>query len=242
MRTSVRTTGGAGARERGRRAVSTPQRVQAPVLRVRALAKQFGDQVIVDGAGLDVPGGSVLGLVGPAGSGKTTLLAMVTGLLPPDEGTVQVLGVDAWAQHARARQLVAAMPDDDAVPDSLTGRELLIWKGLVAGLDARTAAEAAGLLLRATGLAEAEGRTVAEYTVGMRRRICLATALVRRPKLLVLDDPFAGVDEDSAATMRVVLRSFTAEGGSVLLASRSAESVCDLVCAVERGRVATGQR
>jgi ABC-2 type transport system ATP-binding protein len=213
---------------------------QAPALQMSGLRKAFGATVAVDDVRLTVPRGSFFGLVGPNGAGKTTSLSMAVGLLRPDGGTVRIFGVDVWESPKRAKALVGVLPDGMALPERLTGRELLTYTGLLRGLDSATVAARADELLGVLELTGAERTLVIDYSAGMRKKIGLATALLHAPRLLVLDEPFEAVDPVSASTIRTILQRFVASGGAVVLSSHVmdlVEKLCDHVAVITRGRV-----
>lgn len=210
-------------------------------LRLAGLSKRFGDTVAADGVSLTVPRGSMFGLVGPNGAGKTTTLSMAVGLLRPDAGHARILGVDVWEDPVRAKELIGVLPDGMALPERLTGRELLTYTGLLRGLDASTVAQRTSELLAVLELADAERTLVVGYSAGMRKKIILATALLHAPGLLVLDEPFESVDPVSASTIRTILGRFVAAGGAVVLSSHVmdlVERLCDHVAVIADGRVA----
>ena len=208
---------------------------EAPALEIVGLHKTFGGTVAVDDVSLHVPHGSFFGLVGPNGAGKTTLLAMAVGLLRPDRGTSRLFGVDVWAQPLRARQLLGVLPDALALPERLTGRELLTFLGQMRELDPDTIAQRTDELLEVMELTDAERTLVIDYSTGMRKKIGLAGALLHAPRLLVLDEPFEAVDPLSAATLKAILQRFVAAGGSVVLSSHVmalVEQLCDRVAVI----------
>jgi ABC-2 type transport system ATP-binding protein len=189
---------------------------------------------------LSVPGGSFFGLVGPNGAGKTTSLSMAVGLLRPDAGRSRVFGTDVWDEPEAARQLVGVLPDGLALPERLTGRELLVHLARLRGLSRSTAAGRAAELLEILDLESAERTLVNDYSTGMRKKIGLATALLHGPRLLVLDEPFEAVDPVSAAALKAILHDFVAGGGSVVLSSHVmplVEQLCDTVAVMARGEV-----
>ncbi|MBF6245359.1 MULTISPECIES: ABC transporter ATP-binding protein [Nocardia] len=212
----------------------------APALELSGLYKRFGGPWVVDGVSLAVPPGSFFGLVGPNGAGKTTTLSMAVGLLRPDAGQARIFGADVWADPVRAKTIVGVLPDGLALPERLTGRELLTYTGLLRGLPPATVAERAQELLAVLELIEAENTLVVDYSAGMRKKIGLATALLHGPKLLVLDEPFEAVDPVSASTIRTILRRFVTAGGSVVLSSHVmalVENLCDHLAVIDKGRV-----
>ncbi|MEU3622106.1 ABC transporter ATP-binding protein [Amycolatopsis coloradensis] len=212
----------------------------APALRLAGLTKTFDDRPAVDHIDLEVPQGSFFGLIGPNGAGKTTSLSMAVGLLRPDSGRSQIFGVDVWADPARAKELIGVLPDGLSMPERLTGRELLRFTGLLRGMEVREVERRSGELLEVLELADTGRTLVMEYSTGMRKKIGLATALLHAPKLLVLDEPLEAVDPASAATIKVILRRFVRDGGSVVFSSHVMaviEQVCDHVAVIASGRV-----
>jgi ABC-2 type transport system ATP-binding protein len=212
-----------------------------PALRLTGLHKAFREKIAVDHLDLTVPRGSFFGLVGPNGAGKTTALSMAVGLLRPDAGRSEVFGVDVWANPIRARELMGVLPDGLAMPERLTGREMLTFVGQLRGLDPATVGRRAQELLEVMGLTDAERTLIADYSTGMRKKIGLATALLHSPRLLVLDEPFEAMDPLSAASVKTILTRFTGSGGSVVLSSHVmalVEQLCDTVAVLADGAVA----
>jgi ABC-2 type transport system ATP-binding protein len=156
---------------------------QPPALRMTGLHKAFRDTVAVDQVDLTVLPGLFFGLVGPNGAGKTTALSMATGLLRPDAGRCEVLGVDVWANPVRARQLMGVPPDGLAVPERLAGRELLTLIGQLRGMDPDVIAQRTQNLLDVMGLIGAERTLIVDYSIGMRKKVGLATAVLHAPQL-----------------------------------------------------------
>jgi ABC-2 type transport system ATP-binding protein len=230
---------------------TTSERVYAParpapsadapvVLYVDGLRKRYGDVVAVDGVSLNVRAGSIYGIVGPNGAGKTTTLSIVTGLLRADSGTVYVNGIDAIKRHHDAQRAIGVLPDHLRTFDRLTGAQLLRYAATLRGLDGETAHQRATDLARAFGIEDALGRLVSDYSEGMTKKICLAAAMIHAPRLLVLDEPFEGVDPVSAATVTGILERYVEAGGAVLFSSHSmdlVQRVCDSVAIIIGGEV-----
>ncbi|NQX16573.1 ABC transporter ATP-binding protein [Rathayibacter sp. VKM Ac-2857] len=209
-------------------------------LRIRGLRKHFGDKEAVAGIDLDVPAGSFFGLVGPNGAGKTTTLSMATALLRPDAGTVTIHDVDVWQDTLAAKRLIGVLADGVKLFDRLTGLQLITYYGLLCGIDRPTVLERANDLLALLSLDPADRTLVVDYSAGMTKKIALACALVRAPRLLVLDEPFESVDPVSAANIRDILTGYVASGGTVIVSSHSmdlVERMCDRVAVIADGRV-----
>jgi ABC-2 type transport system ATP-binding protein len=212
----------------------------AAALSLRGLSKTFGATVAVDSLDLEVPRGSFFGFVGPNGAGKTTTLSMATGLLRPDAGTAYILGHDVWSDTVRAKQLVGILPDGLRLFDRLTGLQLISYSGLLRGMERALVVERAHELLTALGLQDVGGTLVVDYSAGMTKKISLACALIHAPGLLVLDEPFEGVDPISTSTIRQILEGYAASGGTVILSSHVMDLVqrfCDRVAIVAAGRI-----
>lgn len=212
---------------------------QTPALAITDLAKTFGRYPAVRRADLTVAPGSFYGLVGPNGAGKTTMLSMAVGLLRPDSGRSLVFGVDLWKEPLKAKQALGVLPDGLAMPEQLTGRELLTYLGRLRGLDRTTLADRVDGLLNVMELdGDTERTLIIDYSTGMRKKIGFACALLHGPRLLVLDEPFEAIDPVSAAKLKGVLRGFVAGGGSVVLSSHVmalVEQLCDTVAIMARG-------
>ncbi len=205
------------------------------------LYKRFDAKVAVDGLSLVVPRGSFYGLVGPNGAGKTTTLRMLTGLLRPDAGSVRVEGTDVWPDPTDVKARLGVVPDGLLLFERLTGAEMLLYAGLLRGLTRDEAVDRSRDLLDVLGLRADAGQLIVDYSHGMRKKVALGAALIHRPPVLVLDEPFEGIDPVSAVNIRAVLDRYTASGGTVLFSSHVmdlVERLCDHVAVIAGGRLA----
>jgi ABC-2 type transport system ATP-binding protein len=185
-------------------------------LELRGLAKRFG-RPAVEGLDLAVLAGEFYTLLGPNGAGKTTTLRMVTGLLKPDRGSIAVFGIDALADPVGAKRIMAWVSDEPMIYDKLTPMEYL---GFVAGLwrvDRASAAARARDLLDWLDLAPQAEERCESLSKGMRQKVALAGALVHDPKLIILDEPFTGLDAGSARVIKDMLRERVHAGCSVVM-------------------------
>ena len=211
-----------------------------PALRVRGLAKWFGQTRAVDAVDLTIPAGTFYGVVGPNGAGTTTTLSMIAGLLRADEGTVEIAGIDLAADPARAKRQMGILPDRLRTFDRLTGRQLLHYYGVLRGLSSSVVESRTADLARAFDLTDALGRKVSDYSTGMTKKLMLAGAMIHSPRLLVLDEPFESVDPVSSAVILDILSAYVAHGGTVVLSSHGmdlVERVCDGVAVIVAGQV-----
>ncbi len=207
---------------------------------VEGLVKTFGSTRALDGVDLEVPPGSVLGLLGPNGSGKTTLVRVLTTLSLPDAGRARVLGHDVVAEPSAVRRRIGLAGQFSAVDDHLTGFENLDMAGRLCHLDRATAARRAQELLERFGLAEAAHRVAKGYSGGMRRRLDLAASLVARPEVLFLDEPTTGLDPRSRLDLWSVIRDLVRDGTTLLLTTQyleEADQLGDVIVVLDRGRV-----
>lgn len=216
----------------------------APPLRVGGLIKRYGDTLALDGLTFDVPAGSCFGLVGPNGSGKSTTLRSIVGLVEVDQGSIEVCGHDVASELLAARAAMGVVLDPLQLFERLTAREFLMTLAELRGIDHDTAAGRADQLFATLQLDEDADRQIAGYSHGMRKKTALAAAVLHRPQLLLLDEPFEGVDPVSARTMRTMLDRFRVGGGTVVLSSHVmdlVERLCDHIGVIDHGRmVATG--
>ena len=211
-----------------------------PALVLTELTKRFGATVAVDRLDLEVPTGSLLGLVGPNGAGKTTTLSMATGLLRPDAGRAFVLGHDVWADPPRAKAAMGVLPDGVRLFDRLTGRELITYSGRLRRVPEADLVNRREGLLGSLGLLDDADKLVVDYSAGMTKKVGLACALVHAPRMLVLDEPFEAVDPVSGQGIRTILRNYVANGGTVVLSSHVmelVENICDRVAVIGGGQL-----
>jgi ABC-2 type transport system ATP-binding protein len=209
----------------------------APPVRARGLVKRYDEVLAVDHIDLNVKVGDVYGFLGPNGAGKTTTLRMALGLITPTEGVVELFGRDPLRCGARALEGVAGFVEAPRFYPYLTGRKNL---ELLAALDGDGARDRIDEVLAVVELAPRAKHRVGGYSHGMRQRLGIAAALLRRPRLLILDEPATGLDPAGMRDMRELIRRLAGEGITVLLSSHQlpeVQELCDRVAIVDRGRV-----
>ena len=207
---------------------------------VRDLRKLYGTKAAVDGLDLVVPKGSFFGFLGPNGAGKTTTIRILTGLIPPSSGTVEVLGYRMPEGELEVKRRIGVVLDESMLFDRLTGAEFLQFAGRMYGLAPAVARERARELLELFELVDAPRKLIAEYSKGMRKRVAMAASLIHHPELFLLDEPFEGVDAVGARLMKEILLDLVRRGATVFLTSHVLEVVerlCDRVAIIHDGRI-----
>jgi ABC-2 type transport system ATP-binding protein len=214
--------------------------VPAPfALEIRGLAKRF-DRPAVQGLDLRVNAGEFYTLLGPNGAGKTTTLRMVTGLLRPDTGSIEVFGIDALADPIGVRRVMAWVSDEPMIYDKLTPMEYLEFVAGLWAVEGEVAAVRARNLLTCLGLDPYAEQRCEGLSKGMRQKVALAGALVHEPKLIILDEPFTGLDAASSRVVKAVLRERIQDGCAVIMTTHIldvAERMADRIGVIANGRL-----
>jgi len=211
-----------------------------PAIEIRNLRKLYGGKAAVDGLTLSVPQGCFFGFLGPNGAGKTTTIKMLMGLAPPTSGSIEILGLPMPERALEIKQQIGLVPDDTLLFDHLTGGEFIEFAGRIYGLDRATARARAAELLDLFELGNQPGKWIADYSKGMRKRVAMAAALIHRPKLFLMDEPFEGVDAVGARLMKDILIEQVHHGATIFLTSHVLEVVerlCERVAIIRDGKL-----
>jgi ABC-2 type transport system ATP-binding protein len=191
----------------------------------RDLVRVFGQKAAVNHLNLTVHAGEFFGFLGPNGAGKSTTIKMLTGLLRPTSGVVWVSGVDVWRDPLQARSRMGVLPEYLNLYERLSGREFVTFSGHMYGVtdaDVRRRTEELMQVLDLTGDAD---KLIVDYSVGMRKKVALAAAIIHRPRVLFLDEPFEGIDPVSSRVIRDILRDLTRRGTTIFFSSHIMEVV-----------------
>src|SRR5579862_6208062 len=210
-----------------------------PAIAVHDLRKLYGDKPAVDGVNLVVPRGCFFGFLGPNGAGKSTTIRMLTGLIPPSSGSIDLLLIRLPEQELEIKKRIGLVPDESLLFDRLTGAEFLEFVGRMYGLARTQAAERAQSLLDLFELRE-KRKLIAEYSKGMRKRLAMAASLIHHPDLFLMDEPFEGVDAVGARLMKDILLDQVRRGATIFLTSHVLEVVerlCDRVAIIHEGKI-----
>src|SRR5712671_2028839 len=181
------------------------------------LTRRFGALTAVNNFDLFFTAGQFFGFLGPNGAGKSTTIKMLTGLLAPTSGRVQLLGLDFSSHAVDVKRQIGVVPEGMGLFERLTGAEYLNFVGRMYGLDRATAAQRAAELLDFMQLADRPRTLIADYSHGMQKKLALAAAVIHRPRVLYLDEPFEGVDAIAAGTLKAMLQGMIARGATIFL-------------------------
>jgi len=209
-----------------------------PAVVTHDLLRVFGQKAAVNYLNLTVQRGEFFGFLGPNGAGKSTTIKMMVGLLRPTSGSVYVGGVDVWHEPLRARSLMGVLPEYLNLYERLTGREFVTFAGHMYGVPDADIRRRTEELLHVLTLTDDAEKLIIDYSVGMRKKIALAAALIHRPEVLFLDEPFEGIDPVSSRAMRDILRDLTRHGTTIFFSSHIMEVVerlCTRVGIINQG-------
>jgi ABC-2 type transport system ATP-binding protein len=203
------------------------------------LSRSFGDKQAVVDLNLRVEPGEILGFLGPNGAGKTTTVKMLTGLIRPTEGRALISGFDVVEEPLEVKRRIGYVPETAAVYDALTAAEYLELVSCLHHMDRRAAAARRDELMDLFGLGDAQHQRMTEYSKGMRQKVVMVAALLHRPEVLFLDEPFDGLDANAAAVAKELLKRLAAQGRTILFCSHIlevVERVCSRIVVIKEGR------
>lgn len=222
--------------------ISSPGRRAGPVaLDVVNISKAYGTVRALSDVSFSVAAGEIVGLLGPNGAGKSTSMKVALGILPPDSGEVRIFGRAVQSEPVEAKRLIGYVPESPQLYEYLTGAEYLDFIGDMYSTDRSLRAGRINQFLRALELQGHENSMISGYSMGMKQKIALISALLHRPRVLILDEPLNGLDPRSARIVKDLLRNLaTQEGVGVLFSTHVleiAQAICDRVVILSRGQV-----
>jgi ABC-2 type transport system ATP-binding protein len=210
------------------------------MLELRHVSKRFAGSLAVDNVSFSARPGEVTGYLGPNGSGKSTTMKMITGLIEMTSGEILFNGSSVQQDPITWKTRMGYVPEEPYLYNHLTGLEYLIMVGQLRDLPAKSTAEAVDRLLRLLGLFDDRHAPMSAYSKGMRQKVLLAAALLHNPEVLLLDEPFSGLDIGTALVLRSLIQELAARGKVVLFSSHELETVervCSRVVILHRGKV-----
>ncbi|MGD0330076.1 MAG: ABC transporter ATP-binding protein [Nitrososphaeria archaeon] len=207
---------------------------------LKGVVKRYSDIVAVDSLDLTVPQGEILGLLGPNGSGKSTTLKMILGLVKPDSGVVKVLGKSVVEDPVGVKRLIGYVPETPRIYEFLTGLEYLDFVGDIYGVPLSDKKARIEKYMVALGLEGREGDVINSYSQGMKQKIVLISALIHKPKLLILDEPLNGLDPKSARIVKDLLKELTEQGVTSVVSTHIleiAQAMANRIAIMFQGRL-----
>jgi len=220
--------------------VGKRQNMHEIAIRTEQLTRRFGALTAVDSVDLRVNAGQFFGFLGPNGAGKSTTIKMLTGLLAPTSGRMELLGLDFQRNPIDVKRQIGVVPEGMGLFERLTGSEYLHFVGRMYGLDGPTTEKRTTELLEFMQLADREKTLIADYSHGMQKKLALAAAVIHGPRILFLDEPFEGVDALAAGALKSLLGRMTERGVTIFLTSHVLEIVerlCSHVAIIHQGRL-----
>jgi ABC-2 type transport system ATP-binding protein len=212
------------------------------MITIDRVSKTFGGFPAVKEMSVTVADGEIFGLVGPNGAGKTTAIKMMTGLLRPDSGRILIGDYDISEDPMRAKSILGYVPDRAFLYEKLTAREFLVFISSIYGIEKSDALVRIEHFLSLLGIREIEDSLIESFSQGMRQRLLFASALVHDPRVLLIDEPFTGLDPFGVRTLREIINGLCAKGISVFLATHSlhiAEGLCHRIGFINKGSLVT---
>jgi ABC-2 type transport system ATP-binding protein len=213
---------------------------EVSAVKLKGVVKRYSEILAVNNIDLNIKKGEIFGLLGPNGSGKSTTLKMLIGLVQPDAGSVNVLGVDVKKDPVAVKQLVGYVPESPRLYEFLTGIEYLDFIGDIYGMQAEEKQTRINEYLKALQLEGREGDMITGYSDGMKQKIALISAFLHRPKLLVMDEPLSALDPRSARIIKDILNQLKTQGVTTIMSTHVleiAQAVCDRIGIMYQGKI-----
>jgi len=210
-------------------------------IRIQGLTKRYGQVTAVDNLSLDVPTGRMFGFLGPNGAGKSTTIGCLTGLLDPTAGRIELLGKAFTSDSIELKRRIGVMPEGLALFDHLYAHEFLTFNARMYGLDEPTVKQRVEELVTVMDLTSSTRKRLSQFSTGMRKKVAFAAAIIHRPEILFLDEPFESIDPAGVAMLKDWLRRFVAGGRTVFMTTHVLETVerlCDDVTIIKAGKIA----
>ncbi len=197
-------------------------------------------ELAVDNLSLEVKGGEIFGFLGPNGAGKSTTIKMLTGILAPTEGTVEINGVDIAQTPLQAKMQIGFVPDNHETYETLKGIEFLNFIGTMYGVEETVLQQRIQKYAETFSLADSLGNSISSYSHGMKQKLMIISALIHNPKVWILDEPLTGLDPQSAYELKTLMRKYADEGNTVFFSSHVidvVEKVCDRIAIINHGKL-----
>jgi ABC-2 type transport system ATP-binding protein len=214
------------------------------MVKVQDVTKYYGNQLAVDHVSFEIAGGEIVGFIGPNGAGKSTTMKIVTGILSPDEGEVQINGIPVFDRQIETRKSIGYLPENNPLYPEMYIREYLAYVAGLYGIAGKKALQRIEEVMDMTGLYPEAPKKIGTLSKGYRQRVGLAQALIHDPGILILDEPTSGLDPNQLNEIRLLISSIGKEK-TVLLSThilQEVEAICDRVLIINKGRIVTDSR
>lgn len=212
------------------------------MIRLTHVSKTYAksDVKAVDDISLEIKDGEIFGFLGPNGAGKSTTIKMLTGILRPDSGTIEVDGIDIARDSIAAKNIIGFVPDNHELYDTLKGTEYLSFVGKMYGVSNKLLVERTEKYADMFKMTNELGNYIGSYSHGMKQKLMIIAALAHEPKVLILDEPLTGLDPQSAYQLKTAMRAHADEGNTVFFSSHVidvVEKVCERIAIIDKGRI-----
>lgn len=210
------------------------------MLHIEHLTKTYGEKKAVDDLSLHIAPGEIYGFIGHNGAGKTTTIKSVAGLLPLEAGRITIAGIDLAKDPLACKQRMAYIPDDPQLYPFMTGMEYLNFVGDIYGVSTQQRKERIATYAEAFSLTSDLGQAIGAYSHGMKQKLAVLSALLHKPRLMLMDEPFVGLDPKAAHILKELMRELCQEGGAIFFSTHVlevAEKLCDKVAIIQNGKL-----
>lgn len=205
-------------------------------LEIKSVTKRFGEIVAVSNLSLSVPSGSIYGILGPNGAGKTTTIRMIMNIFAPDEGEIEIFGK---RMSEETKNIIGYLPEERGLYPKMQTLELLVYFGELKGLPKKDAEKRGEELLKRVGLYEWKSRKIEELSKGMQQKVQFISTIIHDPKIVILDEPFAGLDPINTEVLKELMMELKKDGKTILFSTHlmeHAEKLCDYVALINKGK------
>lgn len=210
------------------------------MLKIKNLCKSFGEKKAVDNVSIEISGGEIYGFIGHNGAGKTTTIKACTGIMPFDSGEIEIDGVSIKDNPLLCKSKIAYIPDNPDLYEFMTGNQYINFVADIFAVPTEKRKQIASEIAKTFELSNDLDKSIASYSHGMKQKLAVITAWVHSPKLIIMDEPFVGLDPKASHSLKLMMRDFCDKGGSIFFSTHVlevAEKLCDKVAIIKNGQI-----
>ena len=210
------------------------------MLKIKNLCKSFGEKKAVDNVSIEIAGGEIYGFIGHNGAGKTTTIKACTGIMPFDSGEIEIDGVSIKDSPLLCKSKIAYIPDNPDLYEFMTGNQYINFVADIFAVPTEKRKQIASEIAKTFELSNDLDKSIASYSHGMKQKLAVITAWVHSPKLIIMDEPFVGLDPKASHSLKLMMRDFCDKGGSIFFSTHVlevAEKLCDKVAIIKNGQI-----